>query len=99
LFHDVNDLNPKLQRTRWLDGVRQSFSQDILTHSTTYISLENKEQEVRLLKKQEEIMNAPQTEKAGTETQQMSEPYFWILLVLFFMYIGRQQFLQHQTQK
>lgn len=97
LFHDTNDLNPKQKRTRWLDGLRQSFSQNILTHSTTYISLETKEQEARLLKKQEEIMNASNIEKAGTEVQQMSEPYFWILLILFFIYIGRQQFLQHKN--
>lgn len=97
LFHDVNDLNPKRRRTRWLDGLRQSFSQNILTASTTYISLETKEQEARLLKKQEEIMNASESEKAGTEVQRMSEPYFWILLILFFIYIGRQQFLHKKT--
>ncbi|WP_430412169.1 MSEP-CTERM sorting domain-containing protein [Kordia sp.] len=98
LFHTINDLNPKRKRTRWLDGLRQSFSQNILTHSTTYISLENKTQEARLLEKQEDIMNASYIEKAGTERQRMSEPYFWILLLLFFIYIGRQQFLQYQTK-
>ncbi|WP_046757323.1 MSEP-CTERM sorting domain-containing protein [Kordia jejudonensis] len=99
LFHDVNDLNPKRKRTRWLDGLRQSFSQNILTHSTTYISLENKAQEERLLKRQEEIMSASHSDEAGTEMRQMSEPYFWILLLLFFVYIGRQQFLQHKNSK
>ncbi|WP_298422769.1 MSEP-CTERM sorting domain-containing protein [uncultured Kordia sp.] len=98
-YHEVNDLNPKRKRTRWLDGLRQSFSQNILTHSTTYLSLESKEQEAWLLRKQEEIMNATYTTKASTETQRMSEPYFWILLILFFIYMGRQHFLQQQTKR
>jgi hypothetical protein len=99
LFHDQNDLNPKRKRTHWLQALRQSFSQNILTHSTTYISLENKEQEARLLRKQEEIMNASYAETSGTEVRRMSEPYFWILLILFFLYVARQQFLHYQTQQ
>lgn len=97
LFHDVNDLNPKRKRTYWLEGLRQSFTQNILTPSTTYISLENKAQEAKLLKKQEDIMNASETEKAGTEVQYMSEPYFWILLILLFVYLSKEQFSHKKT--
>jgi hypothetical protein len=91
LFHDVNDLNPKLKKTHWLRALRESFKQNILTHSTTFISLETKEQEQRLLQKQEEIMNADPNEKVGTEVRRMSEPYFWVLL-LFVLFLMRKHF-------
>ena len=96
LFHDLNDLNPKRKKEHWLHALRESFSQNILTHSTTYISLETKAQEARLLEKQAEIMSADYSEKAGLERRRMSEPYFWVLL-FFFVYIVRKQFLTQKT--
>jgi len=96
LFHELNDLNPKRKKEHWLQALRESFSQNILTHSTTYISLETKAQETRLLQKQAEIMSADYAEKAGLETRRMTEPYFWVLL-FFFVYLIRKQFLNQKT--
>lgn len=98
LFHDLNDLNPKRKKEHWLSALRASFKQNILTPSTTFISLETKAQEERLLKKQKEIMNADYTDKAGKETRRMSEPYFWVLLLVF-LFIIRKQFLLKQAKK
>ncbi|EDP95504.1 MSEP-CTERM sorting domain-containing protein [Kordia algicida OT-1] len=98
LFHDLNDLNPKRKKEHWLNALRESFKQNILTHSTTFISLETTAQEERLLQKQKEIMNADYTEKAGSETRRMSEPYFWVLLLVF-AFIIRKQFLLKQAKK
>jgi hypothetical protein len=95
LFHDLNDLNPKRKKAHWLQALRESFSQNILTHSTTFISLETKEQEARLLRFQEDIMNEDYTEKAGIETRRMSEPYFWLLL-LFVIFMVRKQIARNQ---
>ncbi|WP_420574584.1 MSEP-CTERM sorting domain-containing protein [Kordia sp.] len=97
LFHDLNDLNPKRKKEHWLQGLRESFAQNILTRSTTFISLENKEQEARLLQKQKEIMDADYSEKAGKETRRMSEPYFWLLLV-FAIFMLRKHFSPKQIQ-
>lgn len=91
LFHDLNDLNPKRKKDHWIRALRESFSQNILTHSTTFISLETKEQEARLKNLQKDIMEKDYAEKAGTETRRMSEPYFWVLL-LFISYMLRRQF-------
>ncbi len=96
LFHDLNDLNPTRKKEHWLRALRESFSQNILTHSTTYISLETKAQEERLLQKQQEIMNTDYSEKAGIEPRRMSEPYFWVLLFFFLMYVMRTQFLNQK---
>ena len=98
LFHDLNDLNPKRKKEHWLKALRASFSQNILTHSTTYISLETKAQEERLLQKQAEIMSADYSEKVGLEKRRMSEPYFWVLLFLFLIYMARQQFLNQKKE-
>ncbi|WP_298514036.1 MSEP-CTERM sorting domain-containing protein [uncultured Kordia sp.] len=90
LFHDLNDLNPKHTKNHWLAALRESFTQNILTHSTTFISLENKEQEERLLKKQEAIINKDYSKNVAAETRRMSEPYFWVLLLFITFILGRQ---------
>ncbi|MFK7750560.1 MAG: MSEP-CTERM sorting domain-containing protein, partial [Kordia sp.] len=91
LFHDVNDLNPKRKKAYWLHALRESFTQHVLTHSTTFISLETKAQEETLLQFQEDIMNEDYTEKTGSETRRMSEPYFWLLLLVVIFMIGKQK--------
>jgi hypothetical protein len=90
LFHDLNDLNPSRKKTHWLQALQESFKQNVLTHSTTFISLENKGQEQQLLRRQKQIMNADYSQKVGSEYRRMSEPYFWVLL-LFVLFLLRKQ--------
>jgi len=94
LFHDLNDLNPKRKKEHWLHALRESFSQNILSHSTTFISLENRDQEERLRQKQEAIMKANYTENMAKESRRMSEPYFWVLL----LFLGIVMLRQYRSQ-
>lgn len=82
LFENLAASNPSNKRTYWLKGLRESFLQNTLSHSTSYISLETEEQKQRMLKKQEEIINNKYIDKPETDEIRMSEPYFWILLIL-----------------
>lgn len=87
LFEKLSSTNPSNKRKYWLKSLQQSFKQNILSHNTTYIALETEAQKKQLLKKQEDIINNKFNNNPSEEIR-MSEPYFWLLLlVLIFKFI------------
>ncbi|MEO1655931.1 MAG: MSEP-CTERM sorting domain-containing protein, partial [Bacteroidota bacterium] len=84
--------HPHESHFRWLDLVKKSFRSQIMTPVTSYISLENEAQKQALKEKQKQILNAKRSLDAGDEMQQMSEPGFWILLLLLVMFLVFRQY-------
>ncbi len=74
---------PKNNNLEWLALVRNSFQTRFLCPLTSYISLENEAQRIALEKKQAQVLKADQSLDAGEDLNNMSEPSWWLCLILF----------------
>jgi len=71
----------------WLDVVHGSFESRILTPFTAYIVVETEAQKVVLLRKQKQVLAGNQNLDLGDDVTSMSEPSFWILLILLLCFL------------
>ena len=71
--------------TPWLQEVRGSFLAQALMPTTAYLVVENAAQEEALRRKQEEILEANPALDLS-ETTEMSEPGWWVLIVLCLLF-------------
>ncbi|WP_022823258.1 MSEP-CTERM sorting domain-containing protein [Hymenobacter norwichensis] len=75
-------LHPAAAETMRLSAIKASFRSGIMTPLTSYLALENEAQKAALRRKQKEVLNAHAALDAGEDTQRMSEPEVWLLLLL-----------------
>ena len=68
----------------YADVVRTSMRAGVLTPATAFLSLESESQKNALLAKQEQILNGKAGLDPGENTRNMSEPPFWVVLLLAF---------------
>ncbi|WP_422107677.1 MSEP-CTERM sorting domain-containing protein [Winogradskyella sp.] len=80
-------LYPKIAEDEWNQQVKYSFMSQIMTPLTSYIALENEAQKAILLKKQKEVLSGKKSFDLNEDTQRMSEPSLFILLILIGMFI------------
>lgn len=79
----VHQLYPQLAEKEWLSSIRSSFLSRILTPSTAYIVVETAAQKEMLFQKQKQVLNGNKSLDLGEDMTRMSEPGFWLLLLLF----------------
>ncbi len=74
----------------WLPLVKNSFAAQIMTPLTSFISLENEAQRLVLKNKQQEVLNAKKSLDIAeaTDIQRMSEPAWWLCLLLLLVVWG-----------
>lgn len=88
-------LHPETSSTGWIDLAKMSFSSRIMTPVTSYIVVENEAQKAALERKQREVMRGEKSlDTGGNETQRMSEPESYLLLLLlipFLWVVNRRQ--------
>jgi hypothetical protein len=79
----VHQLYPQLAEKEWLSSIRSSFLSRILNPSTAYIVVETEAQKEMLFQKQKQVLNGNKSLDLGEDMNRMSEPGFWLLLLLF----------------
>lgn len=82
---------PKRGNQQWLQLVKSSFTTGIMNPTTAYIALENEAQKAMLQKKQQQVLQANKFIDIGEETRSMSEPEWYLILVLFCLFMGWQR--------
>ncbi len=73
----------------WQNTLKKSFASRVLSHQTAFIVLENEMQEKALLKKQQQVLSGNKNMDIGSE-EEMSEPEFYVLLVIGMGVLGIQ---------
>lgn len=84
----VYSMCPYLEKDKPFELVTASFQSHILSSRTSFIVLETETQKQELLKKQEEILSGKGHMVPGNETQRMSEPNFYIFVLLISLTLG-----------
>ncbi|WP_176461805.1 MSEP-CTERM sorting domain-containing protein [Anaeromicrobium sediminis] len=82
--HMSSTLHPEKYVDSTLNTVKESIKSNIMSHSTSYIVLESKDQEKRMLEKQKQLLEAKSSLELG-DIIEMSEPnsiLIYVLLVL-----------------
>ena len=80
-------LHPENSESEWNNQVKYSFMSKIMTPLTSYIVVENEAQKAILKKKQKEVLSGKKSLDLNEETQRMSEPELFILLILFGLFL------------
>ncbi|HLW41661.1 MAG TPA: MSEP-CTERM sorting domain-containing protein [Flavobacterium sp.] len=80
-------LHPENSDKEWLNLVKYSFISKVMTPVTSYLVVENEAQKAMLKKKQEQVLSGNKSLDPGEDTQRMSEPSLWILVLLFALVI------------
>lgn len=75
-------LYPQTADEEWLTLIQNSFKSKILTPLTSYIVVENEVQKQMLQKKQEEALSGNRSLDFNDDTQRMSEPGIFVMLLL-----------------
>ena len=75
-------LYPQTANEQWLSLIQNSFKSKILTPLTAYIVVENEAQKEMLKKKQEEALSGNRSLDLNDDTQRMSEPSLFVMLLL-----------------
>ncbi len=92
-------LHPENSDKEWLDLVKYSFISKVMTPVTSYLVVENEARKAMLKKKQEQVLSGNKSLDPGEDTQRMSEPSLWILVLLFALVIWyRRTYSQLYTQ-
>ncbi|GAB6124162.1 MSEP-CTERM sorting domain-containing protein [Dysgonomonas termitidis] len=90
----LQTLHPETAEKEWLSLLQNSFESGIMSPPTSYIVVENDAQKAILKKKQEEVMSGHRALDLNDETQPMSEPDLFILMVLsglFYLWYRRRK--------
>ncbi|MEM6299708.1 MAG: MSEP-CTERM sorting domain-containing protein, partial [Bacteroidota bacterium] len=74
-------LNPKGNDEAWAELVKSSFESRIMMPVTSYLVVENEAQKAILKRKQAQVLKSKKSLDLGEDTQQMSEPSLWVLLL------------------
>ncbi|MCL2100289.1 MAG: MSEP-CTERM sorting domain-containing protein [Fibromonadales bacterium] len=82
-------LHPEITSKEWRNLVKYSFISKIMTPETSYLVVENEAQKAMLKKKQEQILSGSKLLDPDEDTQQMSEPSLWLLMILFGLVLSR----------
>lgn len=75
-------VNGKQSDDAHINLIKQSMLSGILSPNTSYLVVENKAQKMALKKKQDQILSGNKNLDPDEETQRMSEPDFYILILL-----------------
>ncbi|PKV49846.1 putative secreted protein with MSEP-CTERM motif [Aquimarina sp. MAR_2010_214] len=75
-------LHPETSDKEWIELVKNSFSNHIMTPVTSFLVVENEAQKAILKKKQEQVLSGKKSLDIGDETTRMSEPNIIITLIL-----------------
>lgn len=75
-------VRPNHTNKEWADLVKLSFQSHLMNPTSAFIALENEAQKKALLAKQKEVLKGNKILTPGEETESMSEPSFWIMLLL-----------------
>ena len=91
-----NILDPSNAQSQWKQILKQSFSSNIMTPSTSFIVVENDAQKQMLYKKQKQAMSGKSSFDLSEDTDNMSEPKTWVIALLFIGFIlYRKKKLKH----
>ncbi|MCT4595338.1 MAG: MSEP-CTERM sorting domain-containing protein [Anaeromicrobium sp.] len=82
--HMSSIFHPERYVDSTLNMVKESIRSKIMSHSTSYIVLENKDQENRMLKKQKQLLDAKSSLELG-DIVEMSEPNSILIYVLLLL--------------
>ena len=82
-----NILYPEQAEKDWTRMVRHSFMAKTMTPYTSYIVVENEAQKAILLKKQKDVLSGKMALDLNEDTQRMSEPELYLLLLLFGLFL------------
>ncbi|WP_299275315.1 MSEP-CTERM sorting domain-containing protein [uncultured Psychroserpens sp.] len=86
-----NVLHPEHAERDWHSLVKYSFMSQIMTPHTSYIVVENEAQKAILKKKQEAVLSGKKSLDLNEDTQRMSEPEFYVLLILVGLFLVLKQ--------
>lgn len=75
-------MHPETTDKGWLNLLQSSFRSHIMTPVTSFIVVENEAQRAALERKQKHVMDGNKSLDTEDEIMRMTEPGFWILLVL-----------------
>jgi len=75
-------LHPEKALKEWQNLVKYSFISKIMTPETSYLVVENEAQKAALQSKQKEVLSGNKNLDLDGDTQRMSEPNSWILIIL-----------------
>lgn len=76
----------------WLRLIKSSFQSQIMNPTTSFLALENESQKELLRRKQEQVLSGKQSFDLGDDVQRMSEPGWWILLLVMILVIWLKKF-------
>ncbi|MDL2256746.1 MSEP-CTERM sorting domain-containing protein, partial [Bacteroidales bacterium OttesenSCG-928-I14] len=76
------NLHPETSNKEWLNLVKYSFISRIMSPVTSYLVVENEAQKAILQKKQEQVLSSNKSLDLDEDTQRMSEPSLWLLIIL-----------------
>jgi hypothetical protein len=76
-------LHPEKSTKDWLTLVRSSFQAQIMNPYTSFLVVENEAQKAMLFKKQKQVLSGNKDLDLDEDSQNMSEPNIYILIVLF----------------
>lgn len=79
-FSDI--LHPETAEKDWNLSVYKSFDSKVMTPLTSYIVVENEAQKAALLRKQKEVLEGKKSLDLNENTQRMSEPNIFIMLII-----------------
>ncbi|GAB5524764.1 MAG: hypothetical protein Roseis2KO_26360 [Roseivirga sp.] len=66
----------------WLQLIRSSFQSQVMNPTTSFMALENESQKEFLRRKQEQVLSGKSSFDLGEDVQRMSEPDWWLLLLV-----------------
>ena len=80
-------IHPEIENEQWNSSVKNSFKAKIMTSATSFLVVENEAQKAALKRKQDQVLSGNKSYDADEEMQQMSEPGFYLLIVLVLFFI------------
>ena len=93
-------LHPETSDKEWLNLVKYSFISKVMTPVTSYLVVENEAQKAILKKKQEQVLSGNKSLDLDEDTQRMSEPSLWVMLILLALaFWYRRKIKKHSRKK
>lgn len=80
-------LHPETANDEWLNLVKYSFQSKVMSPVTSYLVVENEAQKEMLKRKQEQVLAGKKDLDLDDDTQNMSEPGFFVLAILLVIFL------------